>query len=204
MRKPVVSLALLAVAAGFAGCASMGEYREGGAPNGGVTGVTVKRAAVQSPDSLDFGADVQTVEAYDLDAATAGTSHFVGADTERDQEIDAIIDTISDEAKQPLAGPSRPAAKPATQSAPSARPPAVPPLPKAGASAHTASGVTANTARVKAPVLPPLPASVTSSAATEEELAMAARQDRLFPKPLWRRVLAQQTPNDAPTAPRGF
>jgi hypothetical protein len=211
MRNALISLALLSLVGGFSGCASVDPRPEVGAPGGGVTGATVKRAAVQNPDSVDFGGDIQTVENYDLDASAAGVSNTIsGADTARDQEIDAIVNTITKE-DEPVATPIsnsavRPAMAPAAPVAPSMHRPAVPPLPKAGGSASAASGVSAAISHQRAqPGLPPLPLQ-TASGPTPEQQEMAARQEALFPKPLWRRLHDEKAMGSPPQAPmpRGF
>ena len=209
MRNALVFLALLGLAASLAGCASTGPRSEVGAPDGGVTGATLRRAAVQSPDTLDFGGDVQTVEAYDLDASAAGVSNTIGGDdAARDQEIDAIVNTITKNDKPaatPVSSPMMPAAAPAmAPAAPPARRPAVPPLSKAGGSASTASGVTAAISHQKTrPGLPPLPAPA-AAGPTAEQQDMAARQEALFPKPLWRRIQEQKGNPPQHSMPRGL
>jgi hypothetical protein len=148
-----------------------------------MTGATIKRAAVQNPNMVDFGGDVETVDFYDLSAAEAGMDHpGSSGDVTRDREIDAIVNKITgDEGNKPAAAPAV-AGKPAgpAQTGDQASQPTE--------GQGTTSLINNET---KADEVSSEPAatgeSATLTAAVTEMVPAAGYQSGPLPKPRWRR-----------------
>jgi hypothetical protein len=196
MRRVIVSVAISALIVGLSACANPGPRPQAGEADG-VTGATIKRAAVLG-DHVDFGGDVNSVENYDLQTQGASVGNPVDAsDLARDNEIDSIVNKISNDHS------ASSTAQPQSNDAKSA--PAVPSLSRRSELLRqgAAAGVTGSVEpKGAASALPPLPDSVSNPTAGEDA-QMAADQARLFPKPLWRRELekkSQAAPSNAPAS----
>lgn len=197
MRKVFVSVAVGSLILGLGACTG-GTGKQAGAADG-VTGATIKRAAVGG-NYVDFGGDANSVENYDLQTQSASVDNPVASDAQRDQEIDQIVNRISDDD-----APS--SAQPVPRANFQIRPaPAVPQSSRGGSGSSI--GVTGSV--VPADDLLPLPSLPDSAGnpAAGEDAAMAAERDRLFPKPRWRRELeskpraSQSAPAPLPTPSR--
>jgi len=162
MRKVVFLVAAPALILSLGACSDSPPKQSTGDSNG-VTGATVRRAAVLG-GHVDFGANVDSVENDDLDTQGASIANPLDAsDFARDQEIDSIV------GKNPSGG--EPSHKGVHAPASSAKPaPAVPP----GSSGAT--GVTGGLA-------PASPLESAGNPATGEDAAMAAAQARAFAPP---------------------
>lgn len=187
MRKVFVSAAASALILGLTACSNSSP--QASHDSTGVTGATVKRAAVPG-GHVDFGGDASSVESYDLQTQGASVANPVDAsDFERDQEIDSIVGKISND------GASSPE-QAQTPAGSGKRTPAVP-------SKLSSAGLTGSLGPAPSSALPPLPESVSNPPAASEDPAMAAEQARLFPKPLWRRKLEQKSQTQQGPAPAG-
>ncbi len=180
MRKLFVFTAISALLFGLSACASSGPGKQAE----GVTGATIKRAAVGG-NFVDFGHDANSVENYDLQSQSVSLDNPIATDEERDQEIDAIVNTISnDDAVSPSAPPPGNSQRPV---------PAVPEDSQRSELSGPSIGVTGGVAPVTGQVqLPPVPESAGNPAAGEDA-TMAAERERLFPKPRWRREHESKT-----------
>jgi len=160
MRKVVVSVVALVLSAGVC---SNSLAQQSAAGSKGVTGATVKRAAVPG-GHVDFGTDVNSVENYDLDTQGASVANPVDiSDFARDQEIDSIASKVRD-------GGAPSAAEPQGPSGSLKLAPSIPSRP-AGAVGMTGS------------LKPSSAPESVGNPAVGEDPAMAAGQARAFPKP---------------------
>ena len=173
MRKLFLSVALSSLVLALGACASGGTEKQAGGSDG-VTGATIKRAAV-SGGFVDFGGDANSVENDDLQTQSVGLDNPVSSDERRDQEIDEIVNKISNDKGQP--------AEHATPPSSEHRKPAV--MHSASIAANSAAADLAENGRSNK-------ASSSSTAsgsgsASGEDATLAAERERLFPKPRWRR-----------------
>ncbi|MFZ1990037.1 MAG: hypothetical protein WAW96_09740 [Alphaproteobacteria bacterium] len=161
MHKVVVSIVALILSAGVC---SNSLAQQSIAESKGVTGATIKRAAVPG-GHVDFGTDVNSIENYDLDTQGASVANPVDtSDFARDEEIDSVVSKIQN-------GGAHPAAEPQAPSGSLKLTPAIPSRPA------SAAGMTGSLKPSSAPE------SVGNPAAGEDP-AMAAAQARAFPKPM--------------------
>lgn len=167
----------MAAAAGLSACSTFGaKTAEPAAQPGTVHTVNTQPAVPGGAAPAQSAADEAPKP------ATAEAS----ADAARDREIDEIVNQIT-------TGPSGGAKGAPERATPAARVPARKDHPRAPA--VEAAGITGSTGNA---ALPPLPQSVLAPAPVQEDAETAAARERLFPRPRWRRELAEKGLESAP------